>query len=110
MHDLDGVSQFALDELDLAAADAMLARACALELDCAFDQTAVKGARPILFSMIVGIDQNKQMEIAIAHMTHDGRDQFAPLQIVGGQHEALGEPRYWNADVGHYSARPRSEA
>src|SRR6266536_1875125 len=89
----------------LALPDAVLTGAGAAHALRALDQAMHELlATRHLFSVVDVADQ-RAMEIAVADMTDDRRQEIEPLQIVLGLGDAIGEPRNRHADIRCYHAR-----
>src|SRR5262245_51475673 len=68
-HQADRLAVLALEEGDLAEADAVLAGAGAAHRKRAVDQPVVECLGPLQLLRIIGIDDDGGVEIAIAHVT-----------------------------------------
>ena len=72
------------EELHLAQSDAVLAGAGAVHGQRAHDQAIVQALGFLEFLRIVAVDQEAQMEIAVADVADQRRDQETLLQILLG--------------------------
>ena len=94
----------------LALPDAVLAGAGAVHRLRALDQAVheLLAARHLVG--IVDVAEQRAVEIAVADMADDRRQQIEPLQVVLGLGDAIGEPRDRHADVGRDHAARRDAA
>ena len=94
----------------LALADPVLAGAGAVHGDGAFRKPFDQLLRRPHLGRVGRIDENAQVKIAVADMADDRRQQFQPVEVRLGLHDAIGEPRDRNAGVGgeDAGARPQS--
>ena len=81
-----------LQAMDLAIADAMLAGAGAAHGERAIDHAVVDRWAARHLRRIVGVDQEDQMEIAVAHMADQGCDELCLRDILLGFQDAIGQP------------------
>ena len=93
-------AELGLEIFLLALPDAVLAGAGAAHRLGALDQPVheLLAARHLVG--IVDVADQRAVEIAVADMADDRRQQIEPLQIVLGLGDAIGEPRDRHADVG----------
>ena len=96
--------EFGLQIFLLALPDAVLAGAGAAHRLRALDQAMheLLAARHLL--RVVDVADQRAVEIAVADMADDRRQQIEPLQIVLGLGDAIGQPRDRHADVGRHHA------
>ena len=108
-HEVDPVAVLCVEELNLAVADAVLSGAGAVHGDGAGDQALIerRGARD--FVRIVRVEHHVDMEVAIADMADDRRQQPLLLDVLAGLGDALRQPRDRHADVGRPGARAGPE-
>ena len=96
----------------LALPDAVLAGAGAVHRERAGDQPLVQrlGAGDLVG--VGHVERHGEVEIAVADMAHDRRDQPALGDVALGRGHAFGEPRDRHADVGreHAGAGPQRPA
>ena len=94
----------------LALPDAMLAGAGAAHRLRALDQAVheILAARHLV--RVIDVAQQRAVEVAVADMADDRRQQTVPLQIVLGLGHAIGEPRDRHADVGRDTPAPGRSA
>ena len=57
---------------------------------------------------VVHHHQNDAVEVAVARVADDRRDEPAPLDVALGLGDAFGKPRDRDADVGHDGLRARA--
>ena len=70
----------------------------------------MKALATVTSSGVVHVDQQRQVEIAVADMADDRRDQLALGDVALGLGDAFGEPRDRHADVGRRSCWRRAAA
>src|SRR5438552_4499322 len=99
-HDVDAVAELVAQEADLALADAVLAGAGAFHGNRAHVEPGDEFFGERDFLRIVDVHQHQHMEIAVAGMADDRRDQAHFGDVGLGFGDAFGEPRNRHADIG----------
>ena len=80
-HHIDGVSQFGLEKIDFSCTDAVLAGTGTLRGYCAPHHPVVQFTGFVDLDRIFGVDQNQQMEIAIADVSDYAYGQSGTVNI-----------------------------
>src|SRR6185312_3391668 len=91
-HDIDRAAEFALQERHLALTDAMLARAGAVHGDRPHVEAGDEGFRRLDLLRVLGVEQQRHMEIAVADMTDDRAYEAVLGNIDLGRLYAFGKP------------------
>ena len=89
----------------LALADAVLAGAGAVHRQRPLHQAFEEQLHARDFRLVVEIDQNADVEIAVADVTDDGADQLARGNVALGFGDAFGKPRDRHANVARQRLR-----
>ena len=92
LHDLDGLAMFFLEVGHLTQADPVLAGASAAHGNRATNEPVVQRRDLAELGGIVAVEDEVQMEVAIANVTHERRERLRRLEIPFGLEDALGEP------------------
>ncbi|CAM2144652.1 hypothetical protein PT2222_160115 [Paraburkholderia tropica] len=104
-HGVDGIGAVLFhEEVHLVQPHAVLARAGAVHADRALHDAMVQAFGLVDFVGLVGVDQDRHVEVAVAHVAHDRAGQRRALQVGFGFRHAFGEARDWHADVGGHGA------
>src|SRR5580658_10090615 len=93
----------------LALADAMLAGAGAVHGQRTLDQALRQRLRASDLVGVVHVDEQRQMEVAVADMADDRRQEPALGNVALGLDDAFGKPRYRHADIGRDNLRARPQ-
>jgi hypothetical protein len=89
----------ALEALDLAHADAVLAGAGAAHGDRPVDQPGVGGLGTLELVRIVRVEQEEQVKVAVADMADERCQQPCLFDVGLGLDDALGQSRDRHADI-----------
>src|SRR5208282_2136185 len=99
-HHAHGLAMLGDQEIHLADADAVLARAGAVHGECAHDHALIEVLGLVPFRLIVRIDQEQEMEIAVADVA-DERDRHGGFgDVLVSLENALRKARDRHADIG----------
>src|SRR5258708_29049251 len=99
-HEVEPSPMLDAEILHLALADAVLAGAGAVHADGPKIEPSDEFAGTLDLAGILHVDHDRQMEIAVADMTEDRRNQPGPRDILHGLADAIGQARDRHADVG----------
>src|SRR6185503_5367624 len=110
-HHVERGAVLGLEILQLAEANAMLAAAGAAELQGAVDEPLAEPRDLRQLLLIVGIEHDDQMEVAVAGVADERRFNAGLLEIFLRLENAFGEVRDRHANVGRprAGARPRCD-
>ena len=75
----------------------------------AVDQPFVDPVGPGHLVVVTLVGDQHQVEVAVAHVTHDGRDQVVLLDVLLGLDDAFGQAADRHADVRRPHFRPRAD-
>src|SRR4051812_326451 len=89
-----------LQERRLAVAHAVLAGAGAVHGDRAAHEAVVEGLRPLELGRVVRVHEDRQVEVAVADVADDRRDEAGGVDVALGLVDALGQPADRDAGVG----------
>ena len=84
----------------LALAHAVLAGTGAIHRQRPLDQAFEEGMDALDLCFVVHVDQQSDVEITVADMADDRRQELAVGNVALGRGQAFGEPRHRNADIG----------
>src|SRR4051812_4529968 len=93
------------EEVPLAVPHAVLAGAGPADGDRASYEAVVERNRAGAFVRVVGVDQDREMEIAVAHMADQRSQQRGLREVALGLGDRLGQARDRHARVGGEAAR-----
>src|SRR3546814_7300903 len=99
-HHRKGIAVLGPEEAHLAGADAVLAGAGAAHGKGAHYHALVDALRPRHLLGDVRVDEEGQVEVAVADVAVDRRQHAGGIDVLAGLQDALGEPRDRHADVG----------